>query len=148
MNSWETIGQMSMQCGSMNSSTTTRPRKLASDLACPAWSVRVNSGAGRAGTGDKPIRLASEVGTLAGIPDGLGSDAESWCWRTRTARYATIAARTRLATVTVMTTERGPRRGDDQRLRPSAKLPTPTRLAHGLTARPSNAYPNAFGPAM
>src|ERR1700730_14539805 len=105
MNSWETIGQMSVQCGSMNSSTTTRPRKLASDLACAAWSVSVNSGAGRIGTGDKPMRLTSEVGTLAGIPDGLGIDAESWCWRTRTARYAAIAARTRPATATMMTIE-------------------------------------------
>src|ERR1039457_2109915 len=32
MNSWETIGQMSTQCGSMNSSTTAWPRKLASDI--------------------------------------------------------------------------------------------------------------------
>src|SRR2546425_1200341 len=52
MNSWETIGQMSVQCGSMNSSTTARPRKLANLRTCPAWPVRVNPGAGRAGTGE------------------------------------------------------------------------------------------------
>jgi hypothetical protein len=83
MNSWETIGQMSVQCGSMNSSTTARPRKLASDSIRPSWSVRVKPGAGRAGTGDRPIRFASEVETLAGIPLGRIAASELWSrWRT------------------------------------------------------------------
>ncbi len=72
MNSWETIGQMSTQCGSMNSSTTARPRKLDSDSVRPSWSVSVNPGAGRAGTGDRPIRAAREVETLAGT-GGVGA---------------------------------------------------------------------------
>jgi hypothetical protein len=48
----------------------------------------------------------------------------------------------------MMTTEPGARRDDDESPRRPPKLPTPTRLAHALTARPSNVYPNAFGPDM
>jgi hypothetical protein len=79
----ETIGQMSMQCGSMNSSTTARPRKLVSDNVRPRWSVSVNPGAGRAGTGESPIRLASRVETLAGIPLGRIPAIEPRCSQCR-----------------------------------------------------------------
>ena len=70
MNSADTIGQMSVQCGSMNSSTTTLPRKADSGSTRPSWSVRVKPGAGRTGTGDSSIRLTWLSGMLAGIPDG------------------------------------------------------------------------------
>ena len=73
MNSWETIGQISVQCGSMNSSTTARPRKLANLRTCPAWSVRVNPGAGVRGSGLRLIRSARRVEMIAGIPLGRNS---------------------------------------------------------------------------
>ena len=45
MNSWETIGQMPAQCGSMNSSAAACPLKLAGDSVRPCWPVRVQPGA-------------------------------------------------------------------------------------------------------
>src|SRR5579875_2438069 len=59
---------MSVQCGSMNSSTTTLPWKPDIDIVCPFWSVRVKSGAAVAGIGDSCIRLDSDVEMLAGSP--------------------------------------------------------------------------------
>src|SRR5215467_14637011 len=72
MNSLDTNGQMSVQCESMNVSTTVRPRKLARETGWPDWSVSVNPGAVTCGTGESCISLARDVLTLAGIPDGRG----------------------------------------------------------------------------
>src|SRR5215831_11570106 len=72
MNSFDTSGQMSVQCESMNVRTTVRPRKLAREIGRPAWSVSLKPGAVTCGTGDSCISLASDVLTLAGIPDGRG----------------------------------------------------------------------------
>ena len=66
MNSWETIGQMSTQCGSMNSSTTARPLKLASESVSPFSSVNVKPGAGRFGTGARAIRWQEVLRRLPG----------------------------------------------------------------------------------
>src|SRR6266568_1349184 len=70
MNSRDTSGQMSVQCESMNVSTTVLPRKLASETRRPDWSVSVKPGAVTGGTGESCIMSASEVLTLAGIPVG------------------------------------------------------------------------------
>src|SRR5215470_3688946 len=72
MNSLDTSGQMSVQCESMNVSTTVRPRKLASETVRPDWSVSVKPGAATCGTGESCMRLASDVLTLAGTPVGRG----------------------------------------------------------------------------
>ncbi len=61
---------MSVQCESMNSSTTARPAKPDRETVRPAWSVRVNAGAGWDGTGDSCMSVASGVGTAAGTPGG------------------------------------------------------------------------------
>ena len=47
--SCETMGQMSVQCGSMNSRTTTLPRSAESARVRPSWSVSVKPSAGRTG---------------------------------------------------------------------------------------------------
>ena len=70
MNSADTIGQMPVQCGSINSRTTTLPRKADSGRTRPSWSVRVKPGASRSGTGDSSIKLTWLSVMLAGIPDG------------------------------------------------------------------------------
>jgi hypothetical protein len=102
MNCCETSGQMSVQCGSMDSSTTTLPRKRDSGRARPFWSMSVNPGAGLAGTGDSPIRLMVPVGTLAGMPEGRWPATDSrWCQRTAMIAAADATMRT-AATVPVI----------------------------------------------
>src|SRR5215475_3489020 len=80
---------MSVQCGSMNSSTTTLPRRADSVIVRPVWSVRVKPGAGLRGSGVSSISLARLVGTLAGMPEGRGAAACGW--RTMTNMAAAIA---------------------------------------------------------
>jgi len=94
---------MSVECGSMNSSTTTLPRRPDSGTVRPSWSVSVNPGAGRAGTGARPIRLMVRSGTLAGMPEGRWPARESrWCQRTAMTPAADAAmSRTAAAAATV-----------------------------------------------
>src|SRR5438046_2045821 len=66
---------MSVQCGSMNCSTTTLPRSADSVIVLPAWSVRVKPGARGCGNGVSSISLARLVDTLAGRPEGRGAAA-------------------------------------------------------------------------
>ena len=92
---------MSVQCGSMNCSTTTLPRRLSRDSEWPSWSVRVNPGAAVLDSGDSDIRLASGVDTVAGRPDTRGSCAGACAWLCRVMRYAgtaTIAPSSTVAT--------------------------------------------------
>src|SRR5438552_17896022 len=101
---------MSVQCGSMNSSTTTRPRRPASDMVRPAWSVSVNPGAARTGAGDNAIRSASEVETLAGSPDGLSTAADGCCRAARGIRKANKPATTTPTTTAPVISTAEPRR--------------------------------------
>ena len=97
---------MSVQCGSMNSSTTTLPRSDDRDRVRPFWSVSVNPGAERAGTGDRPIRLICASLTLAGIPDGRAT-----CGPPRarmTAKTVTIAAPARITAARLAKNPAGP----------------------------------------
>ena len=71
---------MSVQCGSMNWSTTTLPRRLDRLSVWPFWSVRVKPGARSAGIGLSTMRLARLVDTLAGMPDTRACCAASVAW--------------------------------------------------------------------
>src|SRR5215468_1886273 len=85
---------MSVQCGSMNCSTTTLPRRADSAIVRPAWSVRVKPGACWRDSGVSSISLARLVGTLAGRPEGRGAAASGLGRVTMNAATATAAVTT------------------------------------------------------
>src|SRR5262245_40078416 len=95
---------MSVQCGSMNSSTTTLPRRADSVIVRPAWSVRVKPGAGLRGSGVSSISLARLLETLAGRPEGRGAAAPRW----RTTTNAAAATATATTTAIAPSTRRRP----------------------------------------
>ena len=70
----------------------------------------VKPGAACSGTGVSAIRLTSEVGTLAGIPETRGGACWFWCGRSAITAKATVAAATSPAAMTASTTSRVPRR--------------------------------------
>src|SRR5262245_11607095 len=88
---------MSVQCGSMNSSTTTLPRRADSCTVLPAWSVRVKPGACWCGSGVSSISLARLVGTLAGRPEGRGAAAPWWRTTTNAATATAMVTTTAIA---------------------------------------------------
>src|SRR6266550_6180269 len=88
---------MSVQCGSMNCSTTTLPRRADSFIVLPAWSVRVKPGAWSCGSGVSSISLARLVETLAGMPEGRGAAAYGLRTMTNTAAITAMVATTAIA---------------------------------------------------
>ena len=89
MYSWEISGQIPVQWESMNSRTTTLPRKPDKESTRPSWSVSVKPGAGSVGTRESPSRLT----VVTGIPASRcpPEAATPWC-RPAITTAAAIAA--------------------------------------------------------